>query len=310
MKAQPFWSEKRFQGLVLAGVAASLWAVLAIALKVASKEVSSESIVGFRFLVASLVQIVMLSFWRPQAFHILRKPPPMVLIAGLCLAANYFGFMKGIELTSPSNAQILIQMGPLMLVVLGILLFKEIPRWSQAVGMLVALLGFVFFFREQLSLAGPQKDNHISGDLWVLFAAITWAAYAALQKRLSKSWSSYEVNLLIFLLSFLIFAPFIDWQELPGWSLGTWALMVFLGVNTFIAYGAIALALKYSPASQVSLIIAVNPLGTLLLMQLLDYWQVDWISPDPIQFWGYLGATLVILGVTMTVYQPARSSRL
>ena len=49
----------------------------------------------------------------------------LLIVATLGLAANYIGFLLGLDHTSPANAQVLIQLGPLLLALGGLVVFRE-----------------------------------------------------------------------------------------------------------------------------------------------------------------------------------------
>jgi hypothetical protein len=52
----------------------------------------------------------------------------------VCLAANYYGFIEGVNLTSPSIAQVFIQLGPVLLAVSGFAFFHEKVSLRQVAG--------------------------------------------------------------------------------------------------------------------------------------------------------------------------------
>lgn len=298
---------ERATGLLMATITALSWAVLAIGLKFALHYFSSGTIVWTRMVFAFLVLFVLFAWKRWEWLMILKRPPLLGLLAGALIACNYIGFMKGIELTSASNAQIMIQLAPLSFAVLSIILFKEIPTWRQTLGMLIALCGFGFFYWDQILMSVADVKRFQTGNLWILMAAGTWAVFALIQKRLLRNYKPQQFNILIYLVSAILLIPTADFSQLnlnPG--LGPWLLIAALALNTVIAYGALSEALPRIPASQVSMIIAVNPLGTLLIMTVLTKLNVPWIGGEPIHWRGFLGAFLVVLGVICTVSAPVR----
>ncbi|MDX1283846.1 MAG: DMT family transporter, partial [Draconibacterium sp.] len=139
------------KGIIYASVTAFFWGFLAIALKVAVREVDPITIVWFRFVIAFLVLASWQAFNAPSSFKILIKPPLLLIVAALGLSWNYMSFMLGIHYTTPSNAQLFIQTGPLMLALAGFVIFKEKIRRKQIIGFSVAIIGFLFFYRDQLT---------------------------------------------------------------------------------------------------------------------------------------------------------------
>lgn len=292
----------------MAIITAVSWSVLAIALKFALHKFSSGTIVWLRMILAFAFLLPLFAWKRPQWLSILVRPPWKGLLAGVLIAGNYYGYMKGIELTTASNAQIMIQLAPMTFAALSIYLFHERPTFLQALGMLTAVAGFGFFYWDQILISWNDMSRFQEGNLWLLFAAATWAVFAVLQKVLLRNYSAQQFNLLIYGLSALLLAPTTTWSELSPAGFWDWMLISFLALNTVVAYGALSEALTRIPASHVSVVISCNPLLTLLIMAYLAWMNVQWIAAEPIYWRGYLGAVLVVTGVILTVSAPRRLS--
>lgn len=295
--------QKHTLGYLLAITTGLCWAVLAIGLKYSLSFASSGSIVWVRMVVASgLLMAFLLVRNRYHFTQILKRPPLLSILAGLFLAFNYYGFMYGIELTTASNAQIMIQLGPLFLLFAGVFYFKEELKLLQWVGVLIAILGFSLFNWDQLLISFANQSKYITGNLWISAAAATWTIYAVFQKILvMRGWTPQQTNLVIYLVCAIVLFPLADLQQLA--SLGAWEFFILfcLGLNSFIAYGAFAEAMNLVPASKVSLIISCNPLLTIVLMDLFAFLQLDFVSAEPLQWRGYAGALLVVVGVATAV---------
>lgn len=293
----------------MASITALSWAVLAIGLKLALKTFSSGTIVWFRMSVAVAILLVFALLWRRGWFKILMPPPWLAVLSGVLITCNYYGFMKAVELTTASNAQIMIQFAPLGFAAASIFVFKEVPTRLQLFGMLTAVAGFGFFYWDQILVSVDQVARFQEGNLWVLFAAVTWIGFALLQKALLKKHAPQAFNFLIYLVATALLWPLADLGEWQGAGTLDILLVFFLGVNTVVAYGALSEALIRIPASHVSLIIAVNPLLTIFIMTILTRMEVEWIQGEPIHWRGYIGALLVVTGVILTVTRPTRLSR-
>ena len=157
---------------------------MAIALKVAVREVEPVTIVWFRFVIAFLLLAVMATVKNPASFKILIKPPLLVILAAAGLTWNYMSFMLGIHYTTPSNAQLFIQTGPIMLAIAGVVFFKEKIRRNQIIGFAIAIAGLSFFYSDQLSAFFDAKGEYNKGVVFVLSSAVAWAIYAVSQKKL------------------------------------------------------------------------------------------------------------------------------
>jgi drug/metabolite transporter (DMT)-like permease len=293
-------SSDQFKGVVYSIVAALMWSILAIALKVSLNTLSPGTIVCARFSIAFLFLGVYLLIKRPNVFAIFRKPPLKLIFASLFLAFNYFGFMKGIEYTTPSNAQVFIQLGPVLFALIGIYLFKEKINWKHILGFTILLSGLGLFFWEQL-FATANHGSYSLGILWVIGAAVAWSIYAILQKDLTQNNSVNQLNLFIYGLCTVIFLPIVDYGNFAGMGFGSWMLVLFLGLNTLIAYGAIALAFRYLDSSKVSAIVTVNPVVTFIIMYALGKMKVTWIYVEHFSLLSIVGAFLALGGAIFVI---------
>jgi len=290
------------KGILYTLITVSLWGVLAIALKIASKVIDSPTIVWFRFSLAFSGMFVWLLIQNPKELKILYKPTWLIVISSLALAWNYIGFMLGIQYTSPSNAQVAIQSGPVLLAVFGILFFKEKISGIQIIGFILAILGFWIFYQQHVgAVPEGQEGQYTKGMLLTLTGAVTWAIYAALQKKLVLNYSVGTLNVFIFGLPVLIYLPFVNFASLAHLSFGYWALLVFLGANTLISYACLSLALKYLEAGKVSIIIVLNPIITFILMGILTWMQVDWIAGEHFSVLSIAGALVALAGAILVV---------
>lgn len=289
------------KGIIMISITALLWGILAIVLKYALQRFSGNTIIWFRFTFSFVLLAGYYLFNRPQSFEIFKTPPVLGIIAGFALAGNYLGFTTGVDLTSPSNAQILIQIAPLLVVVAGVVYFKEHLTILQKSGFAIAAAGFLLFYRDQLHHLVITSQQYTLGNLWIIFSAVAWAIFAVCQKNLVRFWAPQQINLLIYLVAAMIFSPLAVFQEFQGMNLSDWLTLIFLGANTLIAYGTLGEALKLIPANQVSAIIVLNPLITLIVAGVLSAQKLPWLSSESTTLVGYAGALLLLAGVGLVV---------
>ncbi|MFN8207163.1 MAG: DMT family transporter [Bacteroidales bacterium] len=297
------------KGIIFSSITALMWGVLAIGLKVQVDYLSPSSIVGFRFFLPFVFVLVWMLFRERKQLRILLRPPLTLVLAALFLAFNYFGFMLGVSLTSPSSAQVFIQFGPFLFALSGIFLFHEKIDWHHYLGFGILTTGVFLFYSEQLKGMVSEAGNFTSGMIWTLFAGTSWAIYAALQKRLVTRYTPNQLNIFIYGLSSLLFLPFFDLDQalaMPAWS---WWLLVFLGLNTLVAYGCFTLAVKYMEANKVSVIITLNPIITIVVMDILGRLNVGWIGHEHFTPLSFTGAVAVLAGAVVVIVFNARNNR-
>ncbi|MGK7396121.1 MAG: DMT family transporter [Candidatus Cyclobacteriaceae bacterium M3_2C_046] len=297
------------KGILFALTTALLWGFLAIALKVAVTKIDPFTIVWFRFALAFLVLLIYFSLLKKQALSILKKPPWPVFIAGFFLGINYFGFLMGINYTSPSNAQVVMQMGPIILALVGVLVYREKLNRRQIAGFILAGLGLFLFYREQISNLLGQQNIYDQGMIWIFLGASSWVIYATIQKFLVKNYAPQSLNMMLYLVPAILYIPMVEFGQFTHLSLNYWLLLIFLGLNTLIAYGALAEAFKYTEANKISIIITCNPIVTLLAMWVLEAFQVNWIAAEEISINALLSAILVLSGAVLAVLKPKKHQK-
>lgn len=293
--------DQRLKGVLFASITALTWGFLVIALKMSTTIMDPLTIVWFRFLVAFSILLVYYLIKKPSYLKILRNPPIYLVIASLGLGINYIAFLYGIKLTTASSAQVIIQIGPIFLGFVGLVFFKEKISLRQSIGFMIAGIGLFIFYRDNINKLVGDSDMYKMGVLWVVVAAMAWVVYAAFQKQLVKTYPAQQLNLFIFGLPVLLFLPFIQPSSFLDLDLKGWILMIYLGINTLIAYGFLAMAFKYLEANKISVIITMVPIITFILIGLLTYFEVTWIEPEELTTRGVFAALLVVVGAITAV---------
>lgn len=300
---------KNNTGLTYAGFTALLWGFLAIALKVALRELNPVTVVWFRFTVAFVLLLLIMLFADRSFTKTFKKPPWILIVAAVFLGMNYFGFITGIHYTSPSSAQVFIQVGPVILGLSGIFLFKERLSWKHISGFMMLIAGFIIFYSQQVNGLLKAEENFTRGMFFVIFGGISWSVFSILQKILVRSFNPNHLNLFIYGFASLMFLPFTDFSSIPTLSLGDFLLLVFLGLNTLLAYGSLALALKYAEANKISVIITLNPIITFITMAILEASAVSWIAYENFTFLSLVGAAIVFGGAVLVITSGRGSRR-
>ena len=298
------------KGLLLAVTCALMWGLLAIALKVALNFVDSYTIVWWRFTVSFIFLVLYFLIKGPRSLLILRKPPLLLMLAGLLLGINFIGFMQGIHYAGPAVSQVIIQAGAITLALVGFLFFRETVTPIRLAGFIIAFTGFVFFYYHQLTGVSYGGKAFQTGVVWTLIGAWSWTGYAILNKILVRKIEPSQINLILYGLPMLMYLPFADFKVLfAPHSIGVWLLLLFLAFNTIIAYGALSMALKYTEANRISIIITLNPIITFIILEILLWLDVHWFVSPPMAPLAYVGAVLVLAGAILAIGVGKRKGR-
>lgn len=298
---------KSLLGLLLALMTAVLWGILPIALKMLLDILTANTITAIRFIAAAVIVGIWLGArGKLPQMALLRssKVAWLMLIAVLGLLSNYIMYLSGLNYLTAETGQVVIQLAPFLMMLGGVVLFKERLLLWQKVGALLLVAGLLLFFNQRLVQLILQAGNETVGILLVIAAAITWAAYALAQKQLLVHFSSKQIMYLLYVAGTLAFIPVSDLAPLLTMSSLHWVLLIFCCLNTVVAYGAFAEALHHWEASKVSAVLAVTPLFTILFANIVGWLFPAYLLPQQLNIWSWLGALLVVAGSALTALAP------
>jgi drug/metabolite transporter (DMT)-like permease len=290
------------RGLLLAAVTAACWATLPVALKLTLEQLDPITLTWFRFVIAAAV----VGGWLAaggglrQFTALNRRGWVLLVVAAFMLIGNYVFYLIGVQHTSPANAQLLIQLAPLLMALGGIFVFGEPYRLGQWCGMAITALGLGLFFRDQLAGHTIPVHAYLVGSGAVIVAAMVWATYALIQKQLLLRLSSPAILLAIYVIASIVLLPLSHPAALPAMDFRHWLLLGYCALNTLVAYGAFAEALEHWEASRVSAILAVTPLLTIMVVASVRLLWPHVIALEHVSAWGYAGAGLVVAGSAMS----------
>jgi drug/metabolite transporter (DMT)-like permease len=292
-------------GLMLSLVTALCWATLPVALKVTLQALDPLTLTWFRFLVAALLTAGWLGArGRLGGLSSLgRRGGAMLALAAVMLVGNYVFYLLGVARTSPGNAQLLIQLAPLLMALGGILVFGEHFRRAQWLGLALLVAGLGLFFRDQMLHVDATPGHagthaYLVGSSLVVLGAVVWAVYALAQKQLLVKLGSMQILGVIYVVATLLLWPFAHPSQLARLDATQWTLLAFCALNTVVAYGAFAEALAHWEASRVSAVLAVTPLLCLGVVAIVHALWPSTLAPEPMSLVGWIGASLVVVGST------------
>ena len=281
---------------------AVLWGMLPIALKVALTGMDAWTISWWRFAVSMLGLGAFLA-WRGQ----LPRPRDaggialaLLAIALLALVGNYVLYLFALDHTTPSIAQVVIQLAPLLLILGGVFVFHERFDPRQWIGFAVLVAGLLLFFNRRLPLLLEPTEGLGLGVALMVMAAVSWALYGLAQKRLLDHFTAPQVFLMLYAGATILLLPAsapIEVADLDGMQLG---MLAFCCANTLAAYGAFGEALHHWDVSRVSAVISTAPLFTILSMWAVERSGLALVAPEGLNALSVVGALAVVVGSMVT----------
>jgi drug/metabolite transporter (DMT)-like permease len=285
-------------GLGLSLITVTLWGLVPIAIAIVLKKLDAYTLNWFRFATAFILLGCYLAQQQnlPKVARLRTVPLYLLALAIIGLAGNYIFFVLGLKATSPSHAEVLIQLAGVFLSLGGLVIFKERYTRYQWMGVGVLVAGFIGFFYEQLKVLVTGTDRYISGSIMLIIAGLSWAVYAVIQKQLLTKLDSVHIMWIIYGACGLLFGALATPQSLFQLNAIEWSALIFCGLNTFVAYGAFAESLQHWEASRVSAILALAPIFTIVAMAITARLAPSLVAPEHITPLGLFGALLIVAG--------------
>lgn len=217
------------------------------------------------------------------------------------VAINQSLFLKGLYLTSPIDAAIMMITTPILVLIIASLIIKERITLLKTAGIAIGFSGAAYLIFQNLNGVETHNDASLLGDLYIFMNAISWGTFLVLVKPLMKKYHTITILKWTFLFGLPLVIPFgitdglnFDWQTL---STETWLYTGFVIVfTTFAAYLLNTLALKELSPSIVSAYIYMQPFLTALIT--IFIFRNDTLT------WGKaLSALMIFVGVYLVSLQ-------
>lgn len=179
------------------------------------------------------------------------------------VAFNMLTFFKGLSLTSPISAAVLMVTTPIIVLLLSAILIREKLQARKVGGILLGLAGTVMLIYYGKS-SGNAPDPFL-GNLLVFVNAASYGLYLILVKKLMDRYNAFSFVNWIYLIGFLMVLPF-GWPELQGvnwqgFDTSVWLKTGFVVVfSTFLTYLLNLLSMKTLRPVTVAVFIYLQPL--------------------------------------------------
>lgn len=216
-------------------------------------------------------------------------------LLGLILFAVFSFILFGLKGTSTSNAAFLVSLTVIFVPMLSSIVLKVRIETKLVIGVILAILGIGL-----LTLNNQLSVN--AGDPLCILAALLYAFYIMLTGHAAKTADALHLG--IFQLGFaggfgLLFSFLFEAPRLPSTLQGWGAVLILSIVCSAFGFIAQPIAQKYTTPTHTSLIFSLEPVFAAIFGYLF--------VAETLPLKGYIGATLVMLGVVIAEWKVNRT---
>ncbi len=224
---------------------------------------------GFIILRIGLATILFWLFSKTSVAEKVEKKDFLLLVASAFfgVAVNQMLFFKGLSLTNPINASVIMTASPIMVMLTAYVLGKERLTINKIIGVLIGAIGaYLLLTKDGVSLS----HGTFLGDLFILLNGTSYAIYLVIVKPLMAKYRPITVIKWIFLFGFVFAFPFgIDQLSEVNWRVITpvaWLSIAYVILAaTFLVYLLNVWSLKFVNSSVVGIYIYLQPMISTLI---------------------------------------------
>jgi drug/metabolite transporter (DMT)-like permease len=188
--------------------------------------------------------------------------PRIIWAAFFGVALNMLSFFKGLTLTTPISASVIMVSTPMIVLVLSAIIIKERIRKRMVFGIVLGLIGTTFLILYGKSIG--NATNASLGNFLVFVNASSYGLYLVLIKKLMDKYNAFTFVKWVYLIGFLMVLPFgwdefeaVNWTLLPidiYWKIGF--VVVF---STFLTYLLNLLSMKELKPTTIAVFVYLQP---------------------------------------------------
>jgi drug/metabolite transporter (DMT)-like permease len=219
---------------------------------------------------------------KPSAAAIQKKHiPRFFLCAATGIAINQTFFMKGLSLTTPIHASLLMLACPIFITFIAAWLLKEAITVQKILGLIIGIAGSAILISIKESSA--TGSNILLGDVMVLTNAISYGFFMVIVRPLMEAYTPIHVMRWVFTLGAIMILPFgweqfmeVDWGAINVQELIA-IFYIILG-GTFLAYFLNIYGINHLGASATGAYIYTQPVFAAIIAIVFLGEQFSWLK--------------------------------
>jgi drug/metabolite transporter (DMT)-like permease len=187
----------------------------------------------------------------------------VIFAAFFGVALNMLSFFKGLSLTSPISASVLMVSTPMIVLILSAIILKERMQKRMIFGIILGLIGTAFLILYGKSVG--NATNASLGNFLVFINAASYGLYLVMVKKLMDKYNAFNFVKWIYFIGFIMVLPFgwnefqaIDWALMPLDIYFKIGFVVFF--STFLTYLLNLLTMRELKPTTIAVFVYLQPL--------------------------------------------------
>ncbi len=274
-----------------------------------AKDVMPNYIKPYGFILLR-VSSATLIFWTAGLFikqqKIEKSDYKKILIASFFgITINMLAFFKGLSLTSPISASVMMVTSPIMVLIFSSILIRKPIGKQRVLGVFIGLVGALFLITLGNS-STANSTNSAFGNFLVFLNAASYGLYLVLAKDLVKKYNPIVFIKWLYLFGLIFVIPFgyneltaVIWEEIP--TNIYWNISFVLLFTTCITYLFNLYGLSKLKPTTVSVFIYLQPVIATIYALI--------VGSDSLNLIQLFATLLIFFGVYLVTKQVEKSTK-
>lgn len=215
------------------------------------------------------------------------------------IALNMLAFFKGLSMTSPISASVIMVTSPIIVLSFATIFLNEKATKKKISGIFIGMAGaaLLIVYGQSFQLG----DSEVLGNFLIMVNATSYALYLILIKNLSKKYHPLTFAKWLYLFGFILIIPFglrefteVNWTNVPQSALLSIGFITVF--TTFLTYLFNLLAIRKLKPTTLSIFIYLQPViaSTYALI----------VGSDTLNLTKILATILIFIGVFLVTRKP------
>ncbi|MCP4883870.1 MAG: DMT family transporter [Flavobacteriales bacterium] len=273
-----------------------------------AKEVMPLYIRPFGFILIRVLGAAVL-FWTVGLFlnkeKIQTQDYPRLLLGALFgIALNQLSFFKGLSMTTPINASVIMVTSPILVLIFSTFLLNEKATKKKLLGIFIGLFGAVILI--VFGKDSAAASNATLGNLLIFVNASSYGLYLILIKNLTKKYHAITLAKWLYLFGLIMVVPFgiselsmVNWTTMPEPIIYRVGFIIIF--TSFLTYMFNLFAIKELKPTTLSIFIYLQPVIASI--------YALFVGSDSLNLIKVAATVLIFVGVYLVTRKPKESPR-
>ncbi|MBW1893022.1 MAG: DMT family transporter [Deltaproteobacteria bacterium] len=258
-------------------------------------DMPSMTIAGFRFVIASLILLLISCFKKHNFGDLSVKEFFWCTVSGAFLALHMILWIIALKMTSVASAVVLVTTNPIFVAIFSYVLLKERQSKELMIGIVLSFVGSAVIAIGDGGISGSMvlDKTALTGDILALLGAVMASGYLIIGSKMREKMDTFSYILIVYTITaaIVLMVVFAGGYPVLGFKTSSYISVALLAiVPQLLGHTSFNWVLKHIKTSMVAITILGEPIGATILAYFFFKETISFL-----QFLGILGIFTAIV---------------